>query len=974
MDGTQKLEKIEQLVRYSGLEMRRARELLEKTGWNVDSAYRLYQKGLMDQRGYKVNSNRYSEPVSTSRPMGHHPATSYLDGLGPVLTGMGPATHPAFLPPQPVPKFPVERPQERIIPIQIEGRPSQNRLERQDPVRLQPSTSRPVQVTTQPRVSYPGATTVTVKGDYFPNQAKMPQKGDNFPFQLIRGSKPVQGVMKNEVYPNQMQRGSNIVENAKEQPVFTVGEDEPQSEQKPGNHGNQQQPVQVAKTDNVDAGSTTPKLKRGISKISQNALLVDEERVNILQDIAEDCHDNMYVQTFVLPDVTGYAEDFRAFLEKDLIETSTLVSLEQAGRLNWWAEMGICQRLIPMATTGDGNCLLHAASLAMWGIHDRQLMLRKALYDTLTKKYYRQALYRRWRWQQTQANKQAGLIFSEEEWKAEWDNVLRLASTTPRALPGNGHRNNSCCDSIVTQTTHSPECHSHSPVVYESLEEFHVFVLAHVIQRPIIIVADTILKDSSGEALAPIPFGGIYLPLECDAGHCYRSPLLLTYDAAHFSALVPMEESVKEKSGLPVAIPIVGPTFEKLPIHFSIDPGINYNWEKNNASIIMSEESKLNLLKRYLDMEKLPITFSYTDSSSDKNSTGSYESDDGLVDKKDKKKDNSKVSQQIQSVGKQFGSFGKSMGKKLKNLGKGNKEDKKQRKPSLTQSTKIPLTIAALGELDQQCIWCCKLTSKRSDTHQKMVDNYLFDAGERFKSEKALRNLKHNEIISRANNKANISQSEHIPCVTSGCQLYGSASTSYLCAKCFEEHKRHALDHEKDMYDTYSSGRNSRQLDDVKKYGKSKFYDMQDGSETVADKLSQVTVTDTAAKSEKVNNIPGSLIVDLRSKQDQRSSRNVDSQPAYPREPSPDYDNVEYSSAKEQALKPVVATKPNAMQTQPKSPKLSKSPKLQPKVDNKGTSGVKCRTENCDFYGNKDMDYYCSRCYKSQPLVDLSTV
>ena len=89
------------------------------------------------------------------------------------------------------------------------------------------------------------------------------------------------------------------------------------------------------------------------------------------------------------------------------------------------------------------------------------------------------------------------------------------------------------------------------PVVYESLEEFHVFVLAHVIQRPIIIVADTFLKDSGGEALAPIPFGGIYLPLECDAGHCYRSPLLLTYDAAHFSALVPMEDNMGEKNGLP---------------------------------------------------------------------------------------------------------------------------------------------------------------------------------------------------------------------------------------------------------------------------------------------------------------------------------------------------------------------------------------------------------------------------------------
>lgn len=51
------------------------------------------------------------------------------------------------------------------------------------------------------------------------------------------------------------------------------------------------------------------------------------------------------------------------FLERDLIETSTLVSLEGAGRLNWWALVGASQRLWPLATTGDGNCLLHAASL-----------------------------------------------------------------------------------------------------------------------------------------------------------------------------------------------------------------------------------------------------------------------------------------------------------------------------------------------------------------------------------------------------------------------------------------------------------------------------------------------------------------------------------------------------------------------------------------------------------------------------------
>ena len=34
-------------------------------------------------------------------------------------------------------------------------------------------------------------------------------------------------------------------------------------------------------------------------------------------------------------------------------------------------------------------------------------------------------------------------------------------------------------------------------VVYESLEDIHVFVLAHVLRRPIIVVADTVLKVDS---------------------------------------------------------------------------------------------------------------------------------------------------------------------------------------------------------------------------------------------------------------------------------------------------------------------------------------------------------------------------------------------------------------------------------------------------------------------------------------------
>lgn len=80
-------------------------------------------------------------------------------------------------------------------------------------------------------------------------------------------------------------------------------------------------------------------------------------------------------------------------------------------------------------------------------------------------------------------------------------------------------------------------------VVYESLEEMHVFVLAHVLRRPIVVIAKTVLQDVHGEALAPIPFGGIYLPVEWDARQCHSAPLLLTYDLSHFCALVAMQIS-----------------------------------------------------------------------------------------------------------------------------------------------------------------------------------------------------------------------------------------------------------------------------------------------------------------------------------------------------------------------------------------------------------------------------------------------
>lgn len=52
---------------------------------------------------------------------------------------------------------------------------------------------------------------------------------------------------------------------------------------------------------------------------------------------------------------------------------------------------------------------------------------------------------------------------------------------------------------------------------------------------------------SVSTAFAPIPFGGIYLPLEVPPNRCHCSPLVLAYDQAHFSALVSMEQRDQQR-------------------------------------------------------------------------------------------------------------------------------------------------------------------------------------------------------------------------------------------------------------------------------------------------------------------------------------------------------------------------------------------------------------------------------------------
>lgn len=81
-------------------------------------------------------------------------------------------------------------------------------------------------------------------------------------------------------------------------------------------------------------------------------------------------------------------------------------------------------------------------------------------------------------------------------------------------------------------------------MVYESLEEFHVFVLSHILQRVIIVVADIILKDSMGEALAPIPFGGTYNRLMLDTADIFLHVLRNSHSCQFKRSLHCVMESV----------------------------------------------------------------------------------------------------------------------------------------------------------------------------------------------------------------------------------------------------------------------------------------------------------------------------------------------------------------------------------------------------------------------------------------------
>lgn len=107
--------------------------------------------------------------------------------------------------------------------------------------------------------------------------------------------------------------------------------------------------TRVSATAQIDNRNVTffaaKQLQRGISTAAENVNLIARVRNDLANSFESAPYldlDNNVLEvpryTFFLPNFANETEEFRTFVEKDLIESSTLISLEKAGRLNWWCD------------------------------------------------------------------------------------------------------------------------------------------------------------------------------------------------------------------------------------------------------------------------------------------------------------------------------------------------------------------------------------------------------------------------------------------------------------------------------------------------------------------------------------------------------------------------------------------------------------------------------------------------------------
>ncbi|XP_037058338.1 ubiquitin thioesterase Zranb1-like [Peromyscus leucopus] len=214
--------------------------------------------------------------------------------------------------------------------------------------------------------------------------------------------------------------------------------------------------------------------------------------------------------TFTLPaDIEDLPPTVQEKLFDEVLDRDVQKELEEESPIiNWSLELAtrLDSRLYALWNRTAGDCLLDSVLQATWGIYDKDSVLRKALHDSLHDCSH--WFYTRWKDWESWYSQSFGLHFSlrEEQWQEDWAFILSLASQ-----PG------------------------------ASLEQTHIFVLAHILRRPIIVYGAKYYKSFRGETLGYTRFQGVYLPLLWEQSFCWKSPIALGYTRGHFSALVAME-------------------------------------------------------------------------------------------------------------------------------------------------------------------------------------------------------------------------------------------------------------------------------------------------------------------------------------------------------------------------------------------------------------------------------------------------
>lgn len=254
-----------------------------------------------------------------------------------------------------------------------------------------------------------------------------------------------------------------------------------------------------------------------------------------------------------------YPEDMLKFLKREIVEIGINRQFEMGKLINW--STGV-HRLYPVVTTGDGNCLLHAAALYMWGIEDTDLILRKCLYDSLNHGSFAAANMKRWQFERTNNDRTAMSFefrYNTGEWETEYEMVKQMAS---------------------------PErSRSSANLPYQSLEEFHIFILANILRRPILVISQDKMHSVQGVSLQPHPVSGLYLPVNWDPSLCCKFPILLGYHQNHFFPLLHTAPENKEEEG-DLIVPIVKSDSDVFTVHF-----------------LLPNEDPMELLKIYLKCE-----------------------------------------------------------------------------------------------------------------------------------------------------------------------------------------------------------------------------------------------------------------------------------------------------------------------------------------------------------------------------------